>query len=205
MNVGGGTTNITNSTISNNHTPVFAGGGIHNNDGVVNVTNSTIVGNSADKSGGGGIENRLTGAINVSNSTIAQNFANGLADNAGHAGGGIENFTTGTVTVKNSIIALNSDTRPAPDVDGAFSSQGFNLIGKKDGSSGFTAGTDQAGTSILPLDPKLDPLGLQDNGGPTLTVALLCGSPAIDKASRIGLDGPLFSDQRGNFPRLFDD
>jgi hypothetical protein len=205
MNAGGGTTNLTNSTISNNHTPVFAGGGIQNNDGVVNITNSTILGNSADKSGGGGIENRLTGAINVSNSTIVQNFANGLADSAGHAGGGIENFTTGTVTVKNSIIALNSDTKPAPDVSGIFSSQGFNLIGKKDGSTGFTAGTDQAGTIAVPLDPRIDTLGLSDNGGPTLTVALRCGSPAIDKASRIGLNGPLFSDQRGNFPRLFDD
>ena len=29
-------------------------------------------------------------------------------------------------------------------------------------------------------DPMLDPAGLQDNGGPTKTIALLSGSPAIN-------------------------
>ena len=30
------------------------------------------------------------------------------------------------------------------------------------------------------VDPRLDPAGLQDHGGPTQTIALLPGSPAID-------------------------
>ena len=80
--------------------------------------------------------------------------------------------------VKNSIIALNSDQSPnPPDVNGSFGSYGFNLIGKVDGSTGFTEPTDQTGTVASPLDPKLDPNGLQNNGGPTQTIALLLGQP----------------------------
>jgi hypothetical protein len=40
----------------------------------------------------------------------------------------------------------------------------------------------------------LDPLGLQNNGGPTLTIALMPGSPAIDKGKNFS--GSAF-DQRG--------
>ena len=145
----GGTTNISNSTVTANHVFPFAGGGLQNNDGVMNVTNSTIYDNSSDSSGGGGIENRTTGSINISNCTIANNHA--TTSNSGHQGAGIENFGTGTITIKNSLIAGNNDTTStltAQDVFGGFSSQGFNLIGKKDGSTGFTAATDQTGTSL---------------------------------------------------------
>ena len=34
--------------------------------------------------------------------------------------------------------------------------------------------------NIVGLDPLLDPAGLKDNGGPTQTIALLPGSPAIN-------------------------
>jgi hypothetical protein len=93
-----------------------------------------------------------------------------------------------------------------PDVSGAFTSSGFNLIGKTDGSSDFTQLTDQTGTIASPLDPKLDSTGLQDNGGPSQTIALLFGSPAIDKGTSHGLTGSLTTDQRGTgFARTFDD
>jgi hypothetical protein len=84
------------------------------------------------------------------------------------------------VKTRNTIIAGNSASSNGPDVQGPFTSQGYNLIGKSDGSSGFTNGTngDQVGTSGSPLDPMLGPL--QDNGGPTQTHALLAGSPALD-------------------------
>jgi predicted outer membrane repeat protein len=49
-------------------------------------------------------------------------------------------------------------------------------------------------------DPKLDPKLLQDNGGPTPTIALLAGSPAIDQLDAghcLDLSGkPLTTDQR---------
>ena len=47
-------------------------------------------------------------------------------------------------------------------------------------------------------NPRLDPRGLLDNGGPTQTVALIVGSPAIDMASPDC--PPPNTDQRG-FPR----
>ena len=108
--------------------------------------------------------------------------------------------------MKSTIIASNSaqaspfysqSGAPGPDVQGFFSSSGFNVIGKKDGSSGFTAATDKKGTIASPLNPKLDVRGLRDNGGPTQTVALIAGSPAIDKGTSIGLTGTLTTDQRG--------
>src|SRR4029434_6380373 len=90
-------------------------------------------------------------------------------------------------------------------------SSGFNLIGKADDSTGFTGSTDLTGTIASPLDPKLetDSMGkplLQYNGARTLTIALLCGSPAIDKGTSDGLTGLLTTDQRGTgFARTVDD
>jgi len=76
------------------------------------------------------------------------------------------------------------------------------LIGQTDGSSGFTTGVngDLAGTSAGPLDPKLGPL--TNNGGSTLTMALLAGSPAIEAGDDSVLGAPfsIATDQRG-FPR----
>src|SRR6185369_9152513 len=56
---------------------------------------------------------------------------------------------------------------------GTVTDLGHNL--SSDGSSAFT----NIG-SLYTIDPKLSPLA--DNGGPTLTMALLAGSPAIDAA-----------------------
>jgi hypothetical protein len=124
-------------------------------------------------------------------------------------GSGVYNDNTfgAIANVKSTIIASNdlgaSDSGPAPDVSGAFHSSGFNLIGKKDGSTGFTAGTDKKGTVASPLNPKFDVKGLRSNGGPTQTVALMSGSPAIDKGTSAGLTGNLTTNQRG-FARTVD-
>lgn len=79
---------------------------------------------------------------------------------------------------------------------------GYNLIGNADGSSGFTNGVDGdlAGSTSAPIDPVLGPLA--DNGGPTFTMALLHGSPALDAGDDALLLPPysLRTDQRG-FPR----
>src|SRR5262249_2449977 len=76
------------------------------------------------------------------------------------------------------------------DVNGALTSLGHNLIGISNGGSGYAA-TDMVGTAQNPLDPKLGPL--QDNGGPTWTMALLPGSPAIDAGALTDMEW----DQRG--------
>jgi len=67
--------------------------------------------------------------------------------------------------------------------------------------TGLTNGTNGnlIGTSATPLDPKLGPL--QDNGGLTMTHALLEDSPAIDAGNTaLAVDAsnnPLMTDQRG--------
>jgi hypothetical protein len=192
---------ITGSTITGNSAP---SGGIDNAstfDGVVKLTNSTIYNTAL---GGGGIHNSSLGTISVTNSTIGGNAATG-SPGFSLGGGGIENESGGTANVKSSILALNT-AAAGPNVSGEFASQGFNLIGITDGCTGFTAPTDITGTGASPLNSKLEtdslanPL-LRDNGGPTMTIALLCDSPAIDKGTSTGLTGNLTTDQRGTgFP-----
>jgi len=149
----------------------------------VAATNSTISGNTSALGGGGifvfgGLLGE--GGGNLLNDTIADN----IASSRGGGGGGVF-LDNGKLNVKNTIIALNlvNSGGTGPDVSGAFISLGHNLIGNANGSTGFTNGTngDQVGTTLNPLDPMLGPL--QFNGGPTMSMALLPGSPAIDKAA----------------------
>ncbi len=65
---------------------------------------------------------------------------------------------------------------PSADVDGVIISQGNNLIGDGRRSSGWV-GSDLTGTNAR-RQPAAGPLG--NYGGPTQTMALLPGSPAID-------------------------
>jgi hypothetical protein len=175
----------------------------------VNITNSTITQNSAQSEGGtngravgGGITvgDPLT-ILNLTNTTVARNSASGSF--LSWAGGVLR--TSGIANLKNTIIALNgvfgnAPTKEGPDARGSFVSQGFNLIGKNDAMAGLNNGVnnDQLGSIAVPLDPKLDIYG--DNGGPTPTLALLPGSPAIDKggaANNPATGNPLTTDQRG--------
>jgi hypothetical protein len=101
----------------------------------------------------------------------------------------------GSPDLHNSIVAggmssLNGgNIVNLPDVSNSSPvSLGYNVIGDGSGASGFSA-TDHVGNSSAPIDPKLSPL--QDNGGPTQTMALLAGSPAIgagDPALALSLD-----------------
>lgn len=196
-----GSVTITNSLVefnscgNNNSGPAF-GGGVFNN-GTLTIVNSTVYSNQAfsqpSEQHGGGIYNGVTASM--TNSTVAGNIA--------FNGAGVEN--QGTFQVKSSIIAGDEGgSSNNLDVLGPFVSSGFNFIGAIDGSTGFTAATDQTGTAASPLDPRFE--YPQDNGGPTWTMELICGSPAIDKGSSNGLTGNLTTDQRGTgFARTVDD
>jgi CSLREA domain-containing protein/uncharacterized repeat protein (TIGR01451 family) len=213
-----GTVVITGCTLSNNSSyhsggiTFGAGGGIYNvNAAVVNVINSTLYDNGNDNGSatGGGIYN--AGTLTVTNSTLTLNYIGG-------AGGGIFNDSTGTATIKSTIIADNDIVTGStgsivggPDLYGSFISQGYNLISATDGNTGFNQPTDLTGSGTGSLDAGFEfdsisgPL-LKDNGGPTDTVALVCGSTAIDQGTSSGLTGTLTTDQRGSgFPRVFDD
>ena len=180
----GGSLNITGCTFSGN--VAVEGGAIKIQSKAVTVTNTTISGNTGNNYGGG-IAN-YSGALTLTSSTITGNTSSGAG-----SGGGLVNISAGaTSLVRNSIIAGNNGVKP--DVAGSFTSNGYNLIGKSDGSTGFTDGVnnDQAGTIASPLDPLISPLA--NNGGTTMTHALLAGSPAIDQGSTTGAG----TDQRGS-------
>ena len=97
----------------------------------------------------------------------------------------------GTSMLRNTIVAGNTADSPVFDVSGVFTSSGFNLVGRTDGSTGFNASTDQSGTNAAPLLAQLG--ALANNGGPTDTMAPLPDSPAVDAGNAFGLT----TDQRG--------
>jgi predicted outer membrane repeat protein len=214
-NDSGGVTTVENCTITTNTAQVM-GGGIANT-GTLAIIASTISGNSA--SSGGGAEIDAGSKASITNSTFADNSAGwggGIlnsgnltitnatisANSAGVPGGGGLATSVGETTLRNTILARNLASS-SPDVSGPLLSQGHNLIGDGTGGSGFVA-SDLVGSSAQPLDPKLGPL--QNNGGPTLTFALLPGSPAIDAGDNLLAVDPssgqrLTTDQRG-LPRF---
>jgi len=227
-----GTLTIVNSVISGNATgnggnteyavggAGGSGGGIYSG-GTLTIINSTVSGNST---GGGGSSSRDSGGAGGSgggiysggtllavNSTITGNStgSGGGATGAGGSGGGIRNSNGAldSVKLRNTLVALNNAAGTGSDLSGAYSSQGHNLIGKNDGSTGFTNGVnnDQVGSSANPINPLLSPL--TNNGGPTQMHALLPGSPAINAGNHCvltvnscGANDPvaaLTTDQRG--------
>jgi hypothetical protein len=178
--VANGTMTISDSTISGNS--ANEAGGIDNR-GTLSITNSTVSGNTASfrfNAFGGGISNG--GKLAINNSTISGNSAHG---GQGSFGGGID----GTATLQNSIVANSSS---GGNCSGTMTSHGYNL--SSDGTCNFKAPGD-----LNNHDPLLGPL--QNNGGPTETMALLPGSPAIDSGNPSGCtDGQghlLKTDQRG--------
>jgi hypothetical protein len=154
--------------------------------------NTTISGNSAGTSGGGiykiGGSNHVS--LRVTNSTITGNSA--------PSGGGIYNtvFAVGSVVeISNTILNAGASGENIFNDGGTITSLGYNLS-SDDGGGYLTGPGDQINT-----DPLLGPL--QDNGGRTLTHALLPGSPAID-AGDPNFTPPPFNDQRDcHFDRVF--
>jgi hypothetical protein len=97
------------------------------------------------------------------------------------------------------LVAANEGPNFAFVGPNTFQSLGNNL--DSDGTSGLVNGAngDIVGTIASPINAELSPL--QKNGGPTLTVALLPGSPALGVGACTDANGaPLTVDQRG-FPR----
>ena len=221
LKVNTGTLNLTDVNLSDSHSGFYTGGGIAIIQGTVNLVRSVISGNNGNNGLGGGIMVAPLGTCNVANSTIALNLADGtgggianagqlnitnstVIGNAAGSGGGIATIMSGQTTIKSTIVAQNATFDPATtgqDVIGSFVSAGFNLIGTRDGSTGFTAPTDLTGTNRSPLNPRT---GIQVNGQATLLYPLRSDSPALDKGTSAGLTGPLTSDQRSGYARTRD-
>jgi Bacterial Ig domain/Right handed beta helix region len=190
---------IIDSTISNNASTV-EGGGITQRTGDIVIQRSTIATNSGYI---GGVSVTATGG-QISNSTISGNvgtyrggasltirnpllFVNStVTDNAGSTAGGIHS-TSLSVQFLNSIVAQNRlNSGQENDVSGMVRSLGHNIFGEVDGvtiESDRVTGpgphsTDIFGSVVSPVNALLGSLAA--HGGPTLTHALLPGSPGIN-------------------------
>jgi hypothetical protein len=177
------TTTIVRSTISGNISN-DVGGGLRSL-GNAEIVNSTFSGNQATGWYGGAMF-VTDGVVNLSSSTIADNVSPSYAPAAVFVG----TFTdaSATLNVANTVIAQNvtEGCFLAPFGAGAVA---INSLG----NNVFTDGTCNPGASDqVVASPGLG--ALADNGGPTLTHALLAGSPAIDAAD--GTACPP-TDQRG--------
>jgi hypothetical protein len=200
-----GTAIITTTTISDNRTGTDRGGGIENRTtGTLTLTRSTVSGN-VSTDGGGGIRNIGTTAtaVQLINSTISGNIAF-----SGVGGGGIST-DAGTVSLLNCTVAGNTDvsgaatgaggisrTNGAVNLTNSILAENFHTNAGKNNRNTTGGFTDTASmiTDLHVVGP------LQDNGGPTLTMAPLPSSPVIDAGDSAAAAG-LTTDQRG-FLRL---
>ncbi len=218
---GGATLTVIDSAISRNSFS-SVGGGIFNlgagGNATLRVDHSTINGNFGGSGGGGIFSDAQVGraSVVIINSTLSGNISS--------SGGAIQNFTsevggtvgTAIVTVVNSTLSGNffgsirnrinlgglalveigstilNGSQTITNESGTIFSAGYNLS-SDDGGGFLTATGDLINTNAL-LGP------LQDNGGPTFTHALRCGSPAVDKGLNFSLSA---TDQRGE-PRTSD-
>ena len=182
----GGTVVVTGSTFDSNNSLY---GGAIDNLGMLSLTvsTSTFSGNSSDS--GGAISNG--GVLSVVNSTFAKNKSRTAAGGAifSHSGGSVRSTVTncaffengnaainsesGTLTLTNTIVANTTASENCHQVF-SVTDGGHNL------DSGSTCRFGTAKGSLSNIDPLLDPAALRNNGGPTQTIALLAGSPAIN-------------------------
>jgi hypothetical protein len=179
-----GALTLVNSTISGNtsedadiHTDRARGGGVHVACNCTAVfTNTTVSGNTSVAYAGAVY---IKGALRLVNCTITGNRTSG-------EGGGI--YVRGHLDFVNTIIANNRGTGGNCVIGGPGGYQGKGEIGVNSYNM-VTGGTcDPA----FDDDPSLGPLA--DNGGDTLTHALLAGSPAIDAVPVMSCTVP--TDQR---------
>ena len=178
-----GTSTLTGNTADN------YGGGVDNYRSTLTVWNSTISGNTAAH-GGGAANEGASSALLVRLSTIARNTAL-------ETGGGV--YAASPFLLGRSLISGNTAALAGAEVYSTPSNTAyvndFNLFGH-DGAAGVVGFTPSGSDVVpgVPLGSILAP-SLADNGGPTLTLALVTGSPAID-ASPVG-DFCFPMDQRG--------
>ena len=169
-----GTMTLTDSTLSGNGT-AFAGSAIQNG-GTLTVTNSTFSKNYINACGcsptGGAVIFATGGTASFSNSTISGNTESLAPADPSDTGGGVIWAIGGAVGLAGTIVANNT----GGNCTGTITDNGYNLEDDPGAICGFSSGNHD----IVGQDPKLDPNGLQANGGPTQTVALQVGSPAID-------------------------
>lgn len=190
---GSGLVSVRGSTFRGNRADLD-GGALDVTDGHLEVVNSTVQGNS---SGQGGAALRVNSggedsAARIVNSTMVGNTTSGNANaNVGVSGGN-------HVTIENSILAGGGAGRHSCRQ----SASGSGKLNVTDSLSDDAYCANHGFTVVSSLaELHLGPLA--DNGGPTETVALRSGSPAIDAGDQavcdeeLPADGTVLVDQRG--------
>ena len=198
-----GTMTLTNVTLSGNSAN-YGGGGV-SNAGTMTLINVALTGNSASNGGGGVGSN---GTMTLTNVTLSGNSA--------PYGGGVDNY--GTITLTNVTLSGNSastiggniyinsgDTATLNNTIVANSLSGGDVFGTVSGHDNLIDTAVAGGLvngvngNLVGFNPLLGTLG--NYGGPTQTLPLLPGSPAIDAGNNtFAVDGsgnPLTIDQRG--------
>ncbi len=173
-------TSISASTFTKNTATKGGGGGlkVYVWASELDVNQCTFYGNKALIGGG------VSGGVKLTNSTLTKNVAKGSFLSG--VGGGI----AGAPIMKSCIVAGNKANRGDRDVYGSVTSLGFNLVGVSKSGDGLESNGDRFGSARKPLNAGL---GIFSNhGGPTATVALRAGSPAVDAGQ-----SAFTSDQRG--------
>ena len=192
--LGGGICNLGTNTASNCTffgNKVTGGAGGNGGDGGLQGGD----GGNGGLGAGGGFYN--SGSATLTNVTFSSGSATGGPKGLGGSGvfpgsdgsngnrrGGNVKRDSGTFTLKNCIVA---NSVSGNNGHGTITDGGHNI--SSDGSLNFSATG-----SLNNTDPKLG--SLANNGGFTLTVALLAGSPAIDKVNT-NISECLPFDQRG--------
>ncbi len=171
------------------------GGGILNWGSIGTIVNSTISGNSVATGDDGG------GILNNSNIGVIESTT--IADNSADDGGGLFHSTFANATpviseITNTIIAGNTayQANGANDFKelGQVTSATYDLVQSPNGNN-LTNGVNG---NIVGLDPLLGVLA--SNGGPTQTLSLLFGSPAIDAGTSTAPRAPTSAACPGPIP-----
>ncbi|MCB9419753.1 MAG: hypothetical protein H6667_08110 [Ardenticatenaceae bacterium] len=171
---------LENVTLTGNQSE--SGAALFSQQGAITLTNSTVSGNTANNNYGGIYVSGPSTSIYLQNSTIANNHR---TNTVGTGYNGLMIGNSASAAIVNTIFA-NNDNRNCGGTSGNWTSLGYNL--SSDFYCVFTQTRDQQGVT----NPLLGPLA--DNGGATLTHALLPGSPAIDAGTNSACPA---ADQRG--------
>lgn len=186
-----GVATVRNSTLSGNSTTDGGSGGAIYNQGTLTMVNSTLSGNSATSEDGGG-----DGGAIYNSGRLAMSFST-ISGNAANEGGAI--FNIATLILRSTLLAgQTSGGNCGQSGITSSSSDGYNLA--DDSSCSFLT---QTGDLNNNGNAGLSPSGLQNNGGPTQTIALLPTSSAVNTipvtACTDTSGNPVTADQRGVF------